>query len=44
MFNKAISNTQGDLNCILAKYLLENIEIDKNESEYLKKIVLNLIF
>ena len=39
MNNHAISSTQGDLNFILAKYLLENTNFDESESEYLKKIV-----
>ena len=39
MKNKEISNTQGDLNCILAKYLIENVKIEESEMEYLKNIV-----
>ncbi len=39
MNNHAIKSTQGDLNYILAKYLLENINFEESEFEYLKKIV-----
>jgi len=42
MNNHAISRMQGELNCILAKYILENLKIDEFESEFIRKIVFNI--
>ncbi len=45
MNDYAISNTKGDLNYILTKYLIDNLNIEESESEseFLKKIVKNNI-